>query len=571
MDKLRKTAPLVISFSDGEAPSASKMNAMSNQLRTSTTVLEKAIGDLWNQSGDELTVSYPLQLPNLARMIGASKFLNPSLYPVDEDFIYVDNVGAKYENQNEFYLQFNPKTLASITVNDDGGGALTTRKDNQYEVDASGDYWVELSTGRVVCFDEIDSDAEIQYTVDSSSWNNRDYTFPCVIPDPRQEDFTGCRISQSGDDYYIHIPPRISLTKDFDGGSFDGWSLPDRYPPSGDLSDNYDSSIQAAGSKHLWQNPSSNALEDSFYRYSLPKEIGDNLSSMAVGDALPVGFLYLWDVSSGTIVADAVFRKTSDDWIFKVESATVDFSGKVSTSEAESGYNDTSYSIIACGAPLSRSIWTVTNALMNHTHGNEGEFSSLMEHSKLTGLNPPVSGHSDHSGRYPTDVPAWAPSRWANDDHVSLLSRAGSQGGSTYNRDINDNAMLGDLVLASTSAVDENFLNITADSNKIRFGSVSAGPSIFFDLSSKGLVGISETTSHHGFIGKSTSGYGLYGISSSSYGLVAESDVTSPVTAAFRLVPQDTAPTSPLEGDFYSNSTDKHLYWYNGSSWIQVG
>jgi hypothetical protein len=570
MDKLRRTAPLVITTSDGEAPTAAKLNAISNQLRISTNILEKAVGDLWNQSGDSLLVNYPLQISNLARIVGETKFTNPYLYPVDEDFIYVDNIGTKYENNNEFYLQFKPKTLASITINDDGG-ALTTRRDNKYEVDASGDYWVELATGRVICFDEIDSDAEVQYTVDSSAWNTRDYTFPSVIPDPRQVDFTGCRVSQTGDNYYLHLPPRIPLTTDFDGGALDGFSLPDRYPPSGDFSDNYDTAVQAESSKHLWQDPTVDALEDNFYRYSLPKEIKDNLSSMVLDDALPTGFLYLWDRGSGTVVADIVFRKTENDWVFRIESATIDFSSKASASETEVAYSDTAYSVIACGSPLSRNMWTLSNALMNHTHGNEGEFSSLVEHSKLTGLNPPVSSYSSHSGRYPTDVPAWAPSRWVSDDHISLLSRVGSQGTSGgRHRDVNDNAMLGDLLLASDTSSGGSFLNVIADSNKLRFGSVTSGPSIFFDLSEGGLVSVSETTSHHGFIGKSTSGYGLYGVSLSNHGLVAQSDTTSPSKSSLRLVPQDTAPSSPEEGDVYCNSTDHHFYGYNGSSWIQL-
>ena len=569
MDKLRRTAPLVITHEDGEAPSAAKINVVSNQVRTSTNVLEKAIGDLWNQSGDELTVSYPLQIPNLARTVGETKFLNPCLYPVDEDFTYVDNLGDKYDNQNEFYLQFKPKTLASITVND-AGGALTTRKDNKYEVDAAGDYWVELATGRVVCFDEISSTAEVEYTVDSSAWNVRDYTFPAVIPDPRQEDFTGCRISKVGDDYYIHLPPRIPLTLDFDTGALDGFSLPDRYPPSGDFSDNYDAAV-AGGTKKLWQDPTSDALDDVYYRYSLPKEIKDQLAALSVGDTLPVGLLFLWNRSSGTIIADATFKKTADDWVFLIESSTIDFTTKVSATEAEAGYNDTTYSVIACGSPISRSIWTLSNALMNHTHGNEGEFSSLMEHSKLTGLNPPPSDNSDHSTRYPTDVPAWAPSRWSDDDHVSLLSRAGSQGISgSRHRDVNDNAMLGDFVLASATISGGNFLNITASSNRLYFGSVVSGPYIFFDQSASCIVAKHQDTAQTGFKGKSTSGYGLHGISDSSHGVVAEADTSSPTKSAFRITPQDTAPSSPVEGDCYVNSTDHHMYCYLDGSWVQL-
>jgi len=601
MDKLRKTASLAITLADGESPTAAKLNALSNSLRTSTSVLEKAIGDLWNQSGDSMMVSYPLQIPNLARTVGESKFLNPCLYPVDEDFIYVDNLGAKYENENEFYLQFKPKNFTSLAINDSGGSALVTRKDNKYEVDSAGEYWIDANTGKVITFTAISSTAEVQYTVDSSTWNNKDYTLPSVIPDPRQADFTSCRISQSGSTFYLHLPPRVPLTIDFDNGSLDGFSLPERYPPSGDFSDNYDSTVGATDSKKLWQNPASSALADAFYRYSLPKEIKDQLTSINVGDTLPVGFLYLWDKSSGTIVADASFKKTADDWIFQVQSSSIDFSSKVSTTETESSYNNTNYSVIAVGSPISRNIWTLFNSLYNHTHGNEGDFSSLMEHSKLTGLNPPAYNHADHTGRYPSDVPAWAPSRWAGDDHVSLLSRAGSQGVGSTHRDVNDNAMLGDLILASTTAVGDNYLNITASSNKLYFGSVD-GPYMFYDEPSQGVtlqavasggygLIVEGTTSFAGVFafnlssgpgvygssasgagvkGQSTSDYGVEGISSLSYGVVAQGDPTSPIKSSLRIVPQNAAPTSPSEGDIYPNSVDHHLYYYNGSGWVQL-
>jgi hypothetical protein len=564
-DKLRSVASLVITMENGENPSAAKFNAISNQVRSATNVLEKAIGDLWNQSGDSLTVSYPLQIPNLARSLGQMKYMNPCLYPVDEDFVYVDNVGAKYENQNEFYFQFKPKTLSSVSVNDSGGGALVTRVTNKSDVDGTGDYWVDSSNGKIISFNAISSSAEVQYTVDSTDWNIRDYTFPSVIPDPRQNDFTACRVSTSGGKYYLHLPPRLPLLLDFDNGAFDDWSLPDRYPSSSDLSDNYDTAVAAVGSKKLWQSPGVNALEDAFYRYPLPKEIKDNLSSLNVGDSLPFGFLYLWDRTSGTIIADAVFRKTSDDWVFEIESAYIDFSGKVSGSEVEQSYNGTNYSVIAVGSPVSRSFWTLTNAMMNHTHGNEGEFSSLMSHSNLLDLNPPTSDYSGHSSTYPTDVPAWAPSRWSNDDHISLLSRAGSQGTvGGRNRDVNDNAMLGDFVLASTAADSGNYLNILADSNRLYFGSVVAGPYLFFDQSNSAIMVQSQSDSEIPLWAKSTD----------NYSLIAEGKVATPTKSALRIVPQSSLPSGPNQvGDICVYNAKLYICSVAGTpgTWTIVG
>ncbi len=55
-----------------------------------------------------------------------------------------------------------------------------------------------------------------------------------------------------------------------------------------------------------------------------------------------------------------------------------------------------------------------------------------------------------------------------------------------------------------------------------------------------------------------------------AYAVVAEGDATTPVKAALRLVPQDTAPSSPLEGDIYANSASHKLFFYDGTSWKEV-
>lgn len=46
-------------------------------------------------------------------------------------------------------------------------------------------------------------------------------------------------------------------------------------------------------------------------------------------------------------------------------------------------------------------------------------------------------------------------------------------------------------------------------------------------------------------------GTGVHGDAADGYGVMAESDTSSPVRSAFRIVPQDADPTTPLEGDMY--------------------
>ncbi len=58
---------------------------------------------------------------------------------------------------------------------------------------------------------------------------------------------------------------------------------------------------------------------------------------------------------------------------------------------------------------------------------------------------------------------------------------------------------------------------------------------------------------------------------SGGYAVIAAGDVTTPVRAAFRIVPQDTAPSSAQRGDMYVDSATGKLKIYNGSAWESVG
>lgn len=57
--------------------------------------------------------------------------------------------------------------------------------------------------------------------------------------------------------------------------------------------------------------------------------------------------------------------------------------------------------------------------------------------------------------------------------------------------------------------------------------------------------------------GTSTSGNAVYGVSTAGYGVVAEGDTTTPAVCAFRIVPQDAAPTNAQVGDLYVSTAGK--------------
>jgi hypothetical protein len=467
-DKFRRTHPLNITTADGEQPTGAKLSAIATQARVGARLLEKAVGDLWNQSGDSILADWPLQIPNLARTIGENKWMNPVIYPVEQTFNYRDNVGTKFTNQNHAYLQFKPSSTVTAVA---GSTNLTNKVASEYLVVAAGDWWFDSTTGRLRSFSSLSASDKVDYTVDSSSWAITDATVPSVVPDPRQTEFTGCRISTDGTSYFIHLPPRRPLT-------LTGFDLPERYPSSSDIADNIATTVSPY---KLWQSSGVSALQDSHYRYPLPKEIADIISELDDGADLPEGFICLWNQNTRTIVEDATFQKSdSGNWILRVAAPSQDLASKVSTSESQAAYNSTGYSLIFAGSPLTRAINTLNKIIQAGGRNNAGDFAALISHSALTGQNPPTSSYSGHGGRYPTTVPAWTPSRWAMDDHVSLLSRAGSQGtGGSIHRDVNDNAMMGHLVLASTTINGGNYLNTDSTSWKIFFGAVTTGPSIY--------------------------------------------------------------------------------------------
>ena len=461
-DKFRRTQPLNITFAEGEAPTAPKLTKVASQSRVGSRLIEKAIGDLWNQSGDALLNAYPLQIPNLARLIGAASYLNPVLYELEGTFTYVDNIGTKYANMNEAPLQFpasgNPTNFA--------GAVLTTLKATIAEVDSAGDYYYDSVTNKVYSFSMLTSADKISYTVDTSEWINTDEVLPCIIPDPRQTQFTGCRVSTSGGKYYLDLPIRCPLT-------LTNWNLPDRYPPAADWADNYDYE-ESTFTRYLWDPNQANTPDTQYYRYRLPKEILDNASSLAVGDALPEGFLYIWDQTTNTIIEDIVFKKRYEStsiYSLEISSDTTDLSTKVSGSDTEAGYNSTGYSLIVCGAPLTRYIKLLEQTARTAKHDNSGDLTALLDHKNLLGNNLPGSSHADHNGAYSASAPEFYKSRWAGDHHSQYLSRAGSFGTSTsYYRDINDNAMQGDMVFAGDTASGGNYLTLTANSRKLFFG-----------------------------------------------------------------------------------------------------
>jgi len=499
-DKLRKTYPLRITYADGEQPTAQKLNAISEQARNGSDIIERAVGDVWSQGGDTSLLNYPLQIPNIARMVGESKYLNPALWKPTNEFEYKEYLGTKFAGKTNGHLLFS-KLVDPPSGHT--GPAFVTRYVDEYSISGAGDYWVDLTTGRFRTIIPLTSADTLTYEVDPDSWPIQDEIRPGVIPDSRQSKFSGVRISQTGSDYFVHLPPRAKL-------SFSAGDQPSHYPPTtGDEYDANKTSVSSAPYK-FFQDDTVNAIEHSHYRYRLPIE----LENISAGTEIPKGTIYLWDKANKTIIENVIFTKTSDSWILKVESSSYTF--VPTADESESSYN-TDLALIVVGTSLTRSIWSLSNAFYQHSHKNT-LFETTISHNELTDTNPELSD--------PSYLPPWRTSNWDNDIHTSLLSRAGAQSSGTT-RDPYNNAMLGHLLLANEdTSLNHNFLdgNCPDNSMSIYFGNLD-GSQIYCD-SSTGIRAIAKSgTDWHGLYAQADGdGAGIYGYSNLGYGVRGYSD-----------------------------------------------
>ncbi len=594
-DKLRRTIPIKITFSEGERPTASKLSAVADQSRKALNVVEKAIGDIWNQSGDPLLISNELQIPNLGRMIGEARYLNPVMYSLigssDSETPYTFKVTETVSSiwgtgATSGYFKFLP--AGEITAS----SIFTTLVASEDLVLIAGDYYID-SFGKWKTFSPLSGTVTVTYDVQSSdgSWAKNEYNRPNIIPDPRQLTFTGCRVSTSSSKYFLHLPPRRPL--DFDND----FEITSNYPTIDDYSLNEATSIDVDNLK-LWQSSSIDALAHEHYRYSLPEELRSQIDNMVAGDLFPAGALYLWDLETNTLVENVTFSKPTVspydeyNWVLEIASDSIDFSGKVTADESESSYSGTSYALIVVGSSLSRSLYWLSNAFQMHSHDNSGDFSKPISHNSLTLLNPPAYTFASHQSHYPSNAQLqfWPKSRWAGDDHTYLLSRAGAQGltDGTY-RDANDNAMLGDLLLSSTVLSGGNYLNLLGTSNRIFFGKrdTATAPYIYADTQGTinmrnpvvggailNLTGLGGLAVENGLFTEATYIGGSSGntaFSASTYCWSLESLTINPLRSALHIEPQNPAPTGYDIGDIYINSEGR-LNLNNGTNFnILVG
>ena len=495
-DSLRRTFPVQITWTSGEMPTASKLQGFSTQTSNALKVVEKAIGDLWNSSGDTTMSEWPLRLPNLARMLGPARYSSsPMLGSSDNPMSYVEDLD-QHVGKNVFYLKYKP----TGTINGSHpvfSSVLTSFQTSATTVDTAGEYTVD-SDGKVTTFSPITAGITATYNIYLSSdgfkkLDGAEGSPPFganLIPTYAQQvsgDFEGLKVTYSnidttdnGPDYWLWIPP-ITKLEDVDGHYYkestpDPGTTPVWAPAL--TADNK----SATGSRY-YHNSTLDAQSGS-RRYVLPREIVD----LANDTLIPDGLLYLYNSTDNTVIEGVTFYTTTVAYKIKavmpagVILAEADRTPAPSTDETSGAYS-TRYSFISVAQSASHIAHEALSTARSHQHqGWNNDGSARIEHSDLSGNVSDAL--DDATWTPPTIAPAFTHSNWHGDDHYQYLHRWGFN--SVNDRDQYKNAMLGDFLLASTNSA-TNYLNLSDNSFGIFFGS-GTGPKVYRDNAAGGVA-----------------------------------------------------------------------------------
>jgi hypothetical protein len=478
-DKFRTTFTIPVTFAEGEQPTSKKLNSVSTQAKTGLAIVERAIGDLWNQSGDSLTSDYPTHITNLARAVGDQALLNAQL-PLP-DFTGTTSVKIRQtvtRLTSEISLDFipvNDSTLqTSIQALHGQGGAFTGTSVARDAVTSDTLWHLDTIKSKVLLGSAIHTSnglGYIEYNVlaadfPSDAASSSSFSF---IPHQSQADWNGLKISQvSAGKYTIVLPFRRIV-----GSAAKLPSASGNVATSGSITNYY--------GPDAGYTPVAGITLNRFYRYTLSEPVVGMFTSPVAGTTIPSGQLYLWDNTTDTIIEGVTFKvpdvspnlaslgAAQKPFMIQAEGSTLDalFSGYTSamTTDAEADYQSR-FAIICVGSSLASAV----NELRKE----------LAEGDKLTGFQKKTS-HRDLTETQPlvgTRHPFNFPSSFSdNDDHPHLLSRMGSfnSATTTLHRDRFNNGFLGDLLMLNYYSTN-NYQHLTAGtpSSSIYFGSHSS-------------------------------------------------------------------------------------------------
>lgn len=336
-DKLKELTPVSVTFAGGESPTPNKLESAFTQLSNAMDIIERAVGDVWNQSSETSGPLYadPNYVTNIARALGNMSTLNPSSLGGNELTVAAEAVP---EGKKVFTLDNvpdNPATPGAVTFTNSTGvfDALVATK---ALVDGAGDYFIK-SNGMVFTFTDTGATHTVgyDYTTVADSYTGATYN---VIPDPSQ---TGsrCTVIVSGSGRQITLP-----------------------------------TVTDSGSLNYTQ------------QLTLPEE----LDSLADAEEIPAGYMYVWDHvgDGGSQRANSIVEGLTFIKIGGPGSSLATFYAE-GVDLAISASEPNRYSVICPGAKTTSVIKFLRDYVASHTHNDN--ISQFLEHSDLLGSDDAIT------------------------------------------------------------------------------------------------------------------------------------------------------------------------------------
>src|SRR3990167_3589548 len=433
-DKLAKTYKVNIAFVDGETPTASKLNAWSLQINNALTTIEKALGDVWDESypyfdtsdkltqafeqvdGDDISDEKKLEIANLARLIGPSSALNPIHLSglTASERVVSQTLGI---NRTQWSLRYAPIDETTITFDESPAVTFATRVLSAASLLNAGEYYVDGSSGEIYAVTPTTAVVVATYTVEDSydafaSYRGASFN---VIPAPDQT--TKC----------------VATGPDGEG--------------------KYTITLPVLTDQDTEDTRTTTVITDRSLNYSVQLKLPQVLDHLTAGDTIPDGYLFVRDDTTNQLYRSATYYYENTTSL-KVGGVTIDTAN--------------GFTVITVGANLTQSVQDLQLKLFRLRRGLDTR----------TVIGP--TGLGGAAGTYNNSLSgaeAYGPSEAPNNYFPQYLNRDGWFGSTYDDGNINDsNGMRGDLVMLSTVRSGGSRNNLTADSTAIRFGHATNGP-----------------------------------------------------------------------------------------------
>lgn len=509
------------SFSEGEVPTPTKFTDWAALANSGMRLLDRAIGDVWGEQtqvqvdSTEYILSTwndrPLNIANLARLIGPASALNPGRLGNRSVLIAFDGTDIP-ANVHEFQLP-EPSLLINqtgkvfsinvdVSMSDNHLGkqlntidntVFATHRSSKTECTADGHYNVDKQ-GRVYCYKETGTygaTSRDYYT--DMLWDTYSMARMNVIPDIN-ETTTLCTVAAAASGKQLITLPAVTKLPSYDD----------------------DGTVRTL--------PGSMTAR-------LPASITTQLDS---GDTIPEGFVYLWDTVNDEICTNAA----GNFIVFQYASASTLYA--LNTTNLVSA-NNTTYRLITVGATITETLGELTYNFRNHAHTEDSRQGQPIDHSNLIGGKITAE---EIDSVYGTDFGGFRHSVIEGHDHPQYLMRYGWDSGIDPGNQ--DNAMLGHLYMAS---VVNDYRDVDAyktaskESYQICFGSTSSN---YLYLNADGDMELSVAS-------------GNFDFAQCTFGRMPTQSTGA-----------DPSGGTPGAGTFIFDTSNKKLYIHDGSNWLET-